>query len=434
MDDAVLKYQERRQKRLDKKAVENYRVRRDARMNGRADAEEEENNGGGKKGGARGGGHGNTRLPFGLCQREGIHVDPKWSPADAWAALEGKGYSAKETYKELKKTGKVAKRGGGTKPPTKVEVSHFPAEMQSKTYRKNTEIFTKYISEHCDDGNITEFLSSANGAGGIKPSSFSCKKLSGPDGCCVSFTYDLDDITISIPTISKAPDEKTKAQSIRSFAHEWTHYLDMMARDGKDHFTESNDELMDAIDKAKAKGPGQKVLNVFSDFKDGYTNIVREYNEKMKTFDSDYAKKKFGDSYPEWLRQDGEFNYGIGYDKWLSYKPEMKKYESERKKALKDLTTKTAFQKRAYMEGATNLQGIYDSISGGEMRDRKICVYGHSLGYFRKNDRNRAVEAIADYVALKATGSPYAKMFQEDQPELAKAFDDVIAEMTRRLK
>lgn len=54
-------------------------------------------------------GHGNTRLPFGLCKREGIEIDPDWTPKDAWAALAGKGYSAAEAYKQLKESGHVSK-------------------------------------------------------------------------------------------------------------------------------------------------------------------------------------------------------------------------------------------------------------------------------------------------------------------------------------
>ena len=57
-----------------------------------------------------GGNHGNTRIPFGLCRREGIKVRPGWTPKDAWKALEGKGYSVSEVYKELKKTGKVSEK------------------------------------------------------------------------------------------------------------------------------------------------------------------------------------------------------------------------------------------------------------------------------------------------------------------------------------
>ena len=51
------------------------------------------------------GGHGNTSIPFGLCEREGIPVDPGWTPRDAWDALAKKGYSPASVYEHLKKTG-----------------------------------------------------------------------------------------------------------------------------------------------------------------------------------------------------------------------------------------------------------------------------------------------------------------------------------------
>ena len=81
--------------------VEDYRERRDRRMlQRRIDAEEEE----------RKGGHGNTRIPFGLCKREGISVQNGWTPRDAWSALAGKGYDVGSVYRELRQTGKVAPR------------------------------------------------------------------------------------------------------------------------------------------------------------------------------------------------------------------------------------------------------------------------------------------------------------------------------------
>lgn len=48
------------------------------------------------------GGHGNTRLPFGLCKKYGIEVEDSWSPRDAWDALAGKGITPGEIYKKLK--------------------------------------------------------------------------------------------------------------------------------------------------------------------------------------------------------------------------------------------------------------------------------------------------------------------------------------------
>ena len=99
MDEAVRRYRERRNNRLEAKAVEEYFARRDALLVRMDDDDEESGNG-----------HGNTRIPFGLCQREGINIGKDWTPKDAWSALEGKGYSATEAYKELKETGHVSKK------------------------------------------------------------------------------------------------------------------------------------------------------------------------------------------------------------------------------------------------------------------------------------------------------------------------------------
>lgn len=87
--------------------VKAYRRRRKMRLDARgyrSDDEPEE------EGGRDAGGHGNTKLPFGLCQREGIEVQKGWTPHDAWEALAGRGYNAKEVYEEIRKTGKVAPR------------------------------------------------------------------------------------------------------------------------------------------------------------------------------------------------------------------------------------------------------------------------------------------------------------------------------------
>lgn len=117
MNDAIKRFKQRRSARLGfdtikhYDSVKEYRKRRAERLAARMDAEgDEESAPAPKKGG---GGHGNTKLPFGLCQREGIEVKPGWTPQDAWKALEGKGYSAGEAYKELKETGKVSKKGSG---------------------------------------------------------------------------------------------------------------------------------------------------------------------------------------------------------------------------------------------------------------------------------------------------------------------------------
>lgn len=84
-------------------AVKRYRLRRAKRLQSRFDADEDEEGSGGR--------HGNTRIPYGLCQREGISIQSGWTPRDAWEALEGKGYNVQESYKSLRKTGSTGKSG-----------------------------------------------------------------------------------------------------------------------------------------------------------------------------------------------------------------------------------------------------------------------------------------------------------------------------------
>ena len=115
--DAIKRYHQRRAARLGFRTIEHYdsieqyRRRRAERMSARMDADSDDETA--SAGGAKKGGHGNTKIPFGLCQREGIEIQKGWTPEDAWKALEGKGYSAGETYKELKKTGKVKPKSSG---------------------------------------------------------------------------------------------------------------------------------------------------------------------------------------------------------------------------------------------------------------------------------------------------------------------------------
>lgn len=59
-------------------------------------------------GGEQSGGHGNTRLPYGLCEKYGIEVQKGWTPREAWSALAGKGVSAAEEYKKLRERGRAA--------------------------------------------------------------------------------------------------------------------------------------------------------------------------------------------------------------------------------------------------------------------------------------------------------------------------------------
>lgn len=75
--------------------VERFRLRRSRRLAARErmDDEEENANNGGKKGG-----HGNTKLPYGLCHKYGIEIQKGWQPRDAWDALAEKGVTPGDEF------------------------------------------------------------------------------------------------------------------------------------------------------------------------------------------------------------------------------------------------------------------------------------------------------------------------------------------------
>lgn len=430
MDNSVYEYKTRRKARLDKRIIEAFKARRDARLKGRMDADEEETNNKNASGG-----HGNTKIPFGLCQREGIQIDPKWSPSDAWDALAGKGYSAGEVYKELKATGKTPKKA--KKEKTKLAESHFPADLLGKTYKRNTLEFAEYINEHCDDPDISEFLSLATAPGAKQFPKMKVKRSMDGEGCFVRPNWSYDgtpsEYELVVPQLSKAKKPEQKAQAVRSFAHEYTHFLDDMARD-KDNkspkYSGTNEELKKAIDNNKWDEYGEEVDRVFKQYDVGYKKIVSDYRVKSRELPLKIAGEMFGER-PAWLTETGSKIYNTEY--WSDYE-NVEKFEKAVKAAKKEMAEDFARSRRSFMDGATCLEGIYDSISGGRMRAAGKVHYGHSLAYYKDKPHNRSVELLADYVALRATKPEYADIFRRDKPEIASALDNVLAEMVKRLR
>ena len=430
MQDAVLEYRKRRQKRLDAKAVEQYRQRRDERLISRFDDGEDENanNVSSKRG------HGNTKIPYGLCQREGIQIDPKWSPKDAWEALAGKGYKAGDVYKELKETGKIGLKKV-KKAITKLVETHFPAGMLGSS-KKNTMEFANYINEHCEDADISEFLSLGNSSKAKTTSDFTCKKTksigkSQIDTQWYVSTGDLARVVVTIPQLTGIKDASEKATKVRIFAHEWTHYIDLVSRDkNKTQFSETFSKLNDVISASDTTTIGKEVQEAFDDFNAKYDAEIKERDKKLKEAKQQIISEMFGDKKPSWIDE-----YG-GINQW--YLPRSEKsiaaeYKKRRDKKLDDIAKESAVKRESIADGVSSLQGIYDALSLGECRASGKVKYGHDLKYFRHKG-NRQIEALADYVALRATNPKIADMFRNDKPEIAKAMDETIEAIIKQLK
>ena len=136
--DHVQRFRQRRIQRLEKRYGEHHGpVRFDA------DDDSESDNGGNRSGSS--GGHGNTKIPYGLCQREGIKIGKDWTPKDAWDALAGKGYSASDVYKELKTTGRVEPRQ--PKEPEKPKMDKKQIDSAIKSYSDKKKEIKKLNNE-----------------------------------------------------------------------------------------------------------------------------------------------------------------------------------------------------------------------------------------------------------------------------------------------
>lgn len=397
------------------KAVEGYRTRRDGRVKSRMD---EEN-------------HGNTKLPFGLCEREGIEVGEEWTPKDAWEALEGKGYSASEEYKELSKTEKKAK--------TQLSDEHFPSAMLGKAYRKNTMEFAKYINEHCQDDDAVEFLSCAMGKGGKMTKNITCLRKKGV-GASVTTWTDPDtriptDVQIAIPNFAGIKDESVKAEKVRDFAHEWTHFIDECARDEDTygHFTDSFSSVQDAISEDDGSII-EDIKKMFGEFNDKFDAMKQDEKKKQDRAVLDMASRDYGHGeVPVWCREDGSIDYITAYRMRVPTKT-MKEYEKKERKIRKDLWIDESGKRYAIMNGVSSLQGLYDSINGGKLQASGVTRLGHPLKYFKGNPKNKATEALASYIELKVTSPELVELFRKDKPKIAKALDDDIIEITKRMR
>ena len=451
LDNAVHEYKQRRQGRLDAAAVKRYRLRRDERLGNRLDADEEEGNE------PSGGSHGNTRIPFGLCQREGIKINPSWTPKEAWKALEGYGYSAGDVYKELKANGKVSKRVPKTsketgevvdfekeapirKPVKKLDASHFPTAMvSSPTYKKNTMQFVNYLNEHCKDPDTAEFLSASTMKGAKLPPNISCRRVSS-DGAQVSVTRyrstgQMASCVVSIPNFDKISDPAEKAEAMRTFAHEWTHFIDLSARnkDSYGHFSADFEPLQRALAE-DGDGVGEEAMGLFKEFQKQYDAVRAAVKTEKTELCLKLARDEFGDgSIPKWIRPDGSIDYATairsGVSSWM-----MRDYEKKTRKIGKEVEKRNSRKRSALMDGVASLQGLYDSMHQGELRAKGITKYGHDRSYFRHDKNNRAIEMLADYVALKAMNPKLLDVFVRDHPKVAEQLNAEMLAIVKKMR
>ena len=371
---AVQRYRERRILRLERRFGEYHgHVRFDA-------DDEETNNGGGNSSG----GHGNTRIPYGLCQREGIKIQPNWTPKDAWDALAGKGYSASDVYKELRETGKVPQ--GKPKEPEKPKLDKKQIDAALKFYSvKKREVNKlkrefKAADKELDEARIEKAVYE-------KRTDFYLKQIEGLEA-----KLDQTSDHAEKEKIQKELDENrtkfSKADNDRSDATERWGELTQKAEDMKRQIEDaekSRKELGEQAFKAIESSPAYDGVMEYRALEEESRDINRQYenvsqtarlwNERLERFALDYeeAISKYGEKSDSAMFFKSRLEiYGKKAkeyeEKAARLRPSVEKYQNAMQKAKGDTSEKE--WKKVYdtsIERDTVQEGTYD----------KLYEYGH---------------------------------------------------------
>lgn len=181
---AIEEYRARRDARLEEiknERIDAFKARRNERLRARgilpveyrADApdDKEENNNQNSEGESSGG-HGNTRLPFGLCKRYGIEIDPSWTPRDAWAALAEKGITPEGAFDKLKK-GEDPGTPESPEPPKEPVKKITESRYGGAEYNKLVGRLSRWVSRGSDPWRLSGDKVDGTGDGSWAPSRMS---------------------------------------------------------------------------------------------------------------------------------------------------------------------------------------------------------------------------------------------------------------------
>ena len=189
--------------------------------------------------------------------------------------------------------------------------------------------------------------------------------------------------------------------------HETGHLIDYYVgtKNGKwGTITTTKTKLIEAI--AEGIGdPSDEIMAVFKQAK-------ADYDEIGKMFDLSGEAQRITQLYREG-----------GFSSWNAYK---KAYNA----VWKDGALRCDTLRRNKLNGANNLQDIYDALSGGKWRDSGQVQYGHGVSYFRSGDA-RAKEIFANYFSLSIMRPDLIDMLRRDKPKLCEALDEIMDDILK---
>lgn len=283
-----------------------------------------------------------------------------------------------------------------------ISVDDFPDAMKTKTEKKNAQALVDYINAHPDaNPDVVEAYSQLNDKMNI--SNF--KISHGANNALTTSYYassgKIAEVKLNVPKLAG----KTDGWEFETTLHEYGHLIDFVNRDDASrvgYATENIKELQAIFAKVdKTIGP---------DVTDLFTRWKTEADAVVKTLKNDAQAKIYA------LADD----YKNGS---LSYIDYLKATQKVNKKLSDD---EDAGRRNALGGGVTNLQDIYDALSGGSARDSGVVDYGHGSCYYAKHGKKEE-ETLANYFSLSIAHPELIDMLRNDKPDLVDALEKTVS-------
>lgn len=327
-----------------------------------------------------------------------------------------------EKTKITTKTQKVAQKATQTNTNSgkmQLDINNYSDAFISKTTeRKNTEKLIDFINalNGADEKALTLFNSISKiekySANGIK-FSISHAKSHAVIRSYNWFTNDLTEVKLIIPKLSG----QNLMGQVQTTLHEQMHLIDMLLKSNPTksgaYFGETFAPLQTAF-KNTSSDIGKDIKKLFNDARVEYDAIIKQAKQ---VFDDEHNQIK-----AKYL-PNGTF--GAGAD----YKTYTKEFNKIKKKYYETVDYE---QRNALGGGIGQLEDIYDALSGGMHRDSGTVKYGHGSKYYSTTGK-RINEIVANYASLSVTRPDLIDMLKKDKPELAKALDEMLEEMVKKV-
>ena len=353
-------------------------------------------------------GHGNTRLPFGLCKRYGINLPDEATPRDAWDALKGRGIYPEDVYKELdEKAGDKPKENEEKqqeqKPINKEELAKKKEQMfSSDRNRYEGGVSRKAIEKNFNFG--TEEMQDTT-ASLFNNDSYTVRKGSRGDA---SFSPVRNSVNTSPKMLSKS---EYHADGY-AFYHESWHAIDYnYGTDGvgdrtslsTSYITSSGKTIQELVTEEGSKLDIDAIKEELNKEKLGSAGIERLKSLKEK-------KEALIKQMDENRKSGKPFDREV-YNEYTSVDAEIDKME----KTPRNLKIKWG--------------DLSDVASGATKGIRTICGIGHDIKYWYHSDYNRGAEVFAEIAGAKATSPESYAVLKKYIPKTVEGFEEIYSKL-----